>query len=40
MSLFDELKRLARPYAEENDDDFEIYEPGRLSGNATVPALK
>jgi cell division inhibitor SepF len=27
MSLFDELKRLARPYAEENDDDFEIYEP-------------
>ncbi|MGI6578585.1 MAG: cell division protein SepF [Eubacteriales bacterium] len=27
MSLFDELKRLARPYAEDNEDEFEGFEP-------------
>jgi len=27
MSLFDELKRLARPYAEDTEDDFEAFEP-------------
>lgn len=31
MGLFDQLKRLARPYAEEDEDDFDDFIPQRSS---------